>query len=141
MPDRQCGATDAAQTHVAHLLGFAGLKEVGATVRERIRPLFWGDPKARYEASFSARNFAARYNFLTCMENYARLLARQLGREGTTEVESPEKWRPFLRMNVDWDERNWHREDAAAPPPEPPEPPEKEEIWEQTPFGYWVPAE
>ena len=112
-----------------------------ATVRERIRPLFWGDPKARYEASFSARNFAARYDYLTCMENYARLLVKQLGREGTTEVESPEKWRPFLRMNVDWDERNWHRDGAAAPPPESPEPPEKEELWEQTPFGYWVPAE
>ena len=112
-----------------------------ATVRERIRPLFWGDPKARYEASFSVRNFAARYNYLTCMENYVRLLVRQLGREGTTKVESPEKWRPFLRMNVDWDERNWHREGAAAPPPEPPEPPEKEELWEQTPFGYFVPAE
>ncbi len=112
-----------------------------AMVRDRIRPLFWGDPKARYEASFSARNFAARYNYLTCMENYARLLVKQLGREGTTEVEPPEKWRPFLKMNVDWDERNWRREDAAASPPEPPAPPEQEELWEQTPFGYFVPAE
>ena len=112
-----------------------------ATVRERIRPLFWGDPKARYAASFRARNFAARYNYLTCMENRTKLLVRQLGREGRTVVEPAENWRPFLKMNVDWDERNWHRGDAAAEPPPPPPPPEKEERWEQTPFGYWVPAE
>ena len=112
-----------------------------ATVRERIRPLFWGDPKARYAASFRARNFAARYNYLTCMENRTKLLVRQLGREGRTVVEPAENWRPFLKMNVDWDERNWHREDAAEKPPPPPSPPEKEERWEQTPFGYWVPAE
>lgn len=112
-----------------------------ATVRERIRPLFWGDPKARYAASFRARNFAARYNYLTCMENRTKLLVRQLGREGRTVVEPAENWRPFLKMNVDWDERNWHRGDAAAEPPQPPSPPEKEERWEQTPFGYWVPAE
>ncbi len=115
-------------------------KEAGI-VRERIRPLFWGDPKARYEASFRARNFAARYNYLTCMENRTKLLVRQLGREGRTVVEPAENWRPFLKMNVDWDERNWHRGDAAAEPPPPPPPPEKEERWEQTPFGYWVPAE
>ena len=114
-------------------------KEV-STVRERIRPPFWGDPKARYEASFRARNFAARYNSLTCMENRTKLLVRQLGREGTTVVEPAENWRPFLKMNVDWDERNWHRGDAAAEPPPPPPPPEREERWEQTPFGYWVPA-
>jgi len=112
-----------------------------ATVRERIRPLFWGDPKARYAASFRARNFAARYNYLTCMENRTKLLVRQLGREGRTVVEPAENWRPFLKMNVDWDERNWHHGDAAAKPPPPPSPPEKEERWEQTPFGYWVPAE
>ena len=112
-----------------------------ATVRERIRPLFWGDPKARYEASFRARDFAARYNYLTCMENRTKLLVRQLGREGTTVVEPAENWRPFLKMNVDWDERNWHGRDVAAEPPPPPPPPEKEERWEQTPFGYWVPAE
>jgi len=111
-----------------------------ATVRERIRPPFWGDPKARYEASFRARNFAARYNYLTCMENRTKLLVRQLGREGRTVVEPAENWRPFLKMNVDWDERNWHRGDAVAEPPPPPSPPEKEERWEQTPFGYWVPA-
>ena len=115
-------------------------KEAGI-VRERIRPLFWGDPKARYAASFRARNFAARYNYLTCMENRTKLLVRQLGREGRTVVEPAENWRPFLKMNVDWDERNWHRGDAAAEPPPPPPPPEKEERWEQTPFGYWVPAE
>ena len=112
-----------------------------ATVRERIRPLFWGDPKARYAASFRARDFAARYNYLTCMENRTKLLVRQLGREGRTVVEPAENWRPFLKMNVDWDERNWHRGDAAAEPPPPSSPPEKEERWEQTPFGYWVPAE
>ena len=111
-----------------------------STVRERIRPLFWGDPKARYEASFRARDFAARYNYLTCMENRTKLLVKQLGREGATVVEPAENWRPFLKMNVDWDERNWHRGDAAAEPPPPPPPPEKEERWEQTPFGYWVPA-
>lgn len=111
------------------------------TVRERIRPLFWGDPKARYEASFRSRNFAARYNYITCMENRTKLLVRQLGREGRTVVEPAENWRPFLKMNVDWDERNWHGRDVAAEPPSPPPPPEKEERWEQTPFGYWVPAE
>ncbi len=111
-----------------------------STVRERIRPPFWGDPKARYEASFRARDFAARYNYLTCMENRTKLLVRQLGREGTTVVEPAENWRPFLKMNVDWDERNWHCGDAAEPPPSPP-PPEKEERWEQTPFGYWVPTD
>ena len=115
-------------------------KEV-ATVRERIRPLFWGDPKARYEASFRARDFAARYNYLTCMENRTKLLVRQLGREGTTIVEPAENWRPFLKMNVDWDERNWHRGGEPAEPPPPPPPPEKEERWEQTPFGYWIPAD
>ena len=111
-----------------------------ATVRERIRPLFWGDPKIRYETSFRARNFAARYNYLTCMENRTKLLVKQLGRKGTTVVEPAENWRPFLKMNVDWDERNWHRGGAAAEPPPLPPPPEKEERWEQTPFGYWVPA-
>ena len=107
---------------------------------ERLRPPFWGDPKARYEASFRARNFAARYNSLTCMENWTKLLVRQLGREGMTEVEPAENWRPFLKMNVSWDERAWHRGDGAAEPPPPPPPPEREERWEQTPFGYWVPA-
>ena len=111
-------------------------------VRERIRPPFWGDPKARYEASFRARNFAARYNYLTCMENRTKLLVRQLGREGTTAVEPAENWRPFLRMNVDWDERNWHRGEPAAEAAAPPAPPaeEKEEWWDYSPFGYWVPA-
>jgi len=111
-----------------------------STVRERIRPPFWGDPKARYEASFRARNFAARYNYLTCMENRTKLLVKQLGREGTTVVEPAENWRPFLKMNVDWDERNWHRggepAEAAAPQVQ-----EKEEWWDYSPFGYWVPAD
>ncbi len=115
-----------------------------ATVRERIRPPFWGDPKARYEASFRARDFAARYNYLTCMENRTKLLVRQLGREGTTVVEPAENWRPFLKMNVDWDERNWHRggEPAEAPAPaDPPAQDEKVEWWDHSPFGYWVPAD
>ena len=112
-----------------------------ATVRERIRPLFWGDPKARYAASFRARDFAARYNYLTCMENRTKLLVRQLGREGTTVVEPAENWRPFLKMNVDWDERNWHCDGKPAdPPPEPVAQDEKVEWWDYSPFGYWVPA-
>jgi hypothetical protein len=115
-----------------------------STFRERIRPPFWGDPKARYEASFRARDFAARYNYLTCMENWTKLLVRQLGREGTTVVEPAENWRPFLRMNVDWDERNWHRVGAAAEAAAPPEAPaqdEKVEWWDHSPFGYWVPVD
>ena len=114
-----------------------------STVRERIRPPFWGDPKARYEASFRARNFAARYNYLTCMENRTKLLVRQLGREGTTVVEPAENWRPFLKMNVDWDERDWHRGEPAeaAAPADPPAQDEKKEWWDYSPFGYWVPAE
>ena len=111
-----------------------------STVRERIRPPFWGDPKVRYEVSFRARDFAARYNYLTCMENRTKLLVRQLGREGATVVEPAENWRPFLKMNVDWDERNWHRggepAEAAAPPQD-----EKKEWWDYSPFGYWVPAD
>ena len=112
-----------------------------AMVCERIRPPFWGDPKARYEASFRARNFAARYNSLTCMENRTKLLVRQLGREGSTVVEPAENWRPFLKMNVDWDERNWHCDGKPAdPPPEPVAQDEKVEWWDYSPFGYWVPA-
>ena len=110
-------------------------------VCERIRPPFWGDPKARYEASFRARNFVARYNYLTCMENRTKLLVRQLGREGPTVVEPAENWRPFLKMNVDWDERNWHCDGKpAGPPPEPVAQDEKVEWWDYSPFGYWVPA-
>lgn len=87
----------------------------------------------------------ARYNYLTCMENRTRLLAKELGREGATVVESTENWRPFLKMTVDWDERNWHRDGVAAPEentaPQPPPPPGDEELWLQTPFGYWVPLD
>ena len=113
-----------------------------STVHERIRSPFWGDPKARYEASFRVRDFAARYNYLTCMENRTKLLVRQLGREGTTVVEPAENWRPFLRMNVDWDERNWHRgEPAEAAAASPVAEDEKKEWWDYSPFGYWVPAD
>ena len=55
------------------------------------------------------------------MENRTKLLVRQLGREGTTAVEPAEKWRPFLRTNVDWDERNWHRGEPAEAAPAPAE--------------------
>ena len=113
-----------------------------STVRERIRPPFWGDPKARYEASFRARDFVARYNYLTCMENRTKLLVRQLGREGTI-VEPAANWRPFLKMNVDWDERNWHRggEPAEAAPAPAVAEDEKKEWWDYSPFGYWIPAD
>ena len=75
------------------------------------------------------------------MENRTKLLVRQLGRAGTTVVEPAENWRPFLRMNVDWDERNWHHGEPADPPPAPEAQDEKVEWWDYSPFGYWVPAE
>lgn len=116
-----------------------------AMSRERIRPLFWGEPASRYPNSFRAQHFAARYNYLICMENRTRLLVKELDLEKATVVESPENWRPFLKMTVDWDERNWHRggvtapEENTAPPSQPP--PSEEELWLQTPFGYWVPLD
>ncbi len=112
-------------------------------VRERIRPTFWGEPASRYPNSFHARNFVARYNYLTCMENRTRLLVKQLGHNTETIVESTENWQPFLKITVDWDERNWRRngetEPVAYAPPPPPPRPEKEELWYQTPYGYFVP--
>ncbi len=114
-----------------------------ALVRERIRPMFWGEPASRYPNSFHARNFVARYNYLTCMENRTRLLVKQLGHDTETIVEPTENWRPFLKITVDWDERNWRRNGETEPvpyvaPPPPPRP-EKEELWYQTPYGYFVP--
>ena len=123
-------------------------------VRERIRPMFWGEPKLRHGSSFHARHFVARYNYLTCMQNHAVLFMRELGREGRTIVAPSEDWIPSLKMTVDWDERNWHPEGKlgvvgessaapgnASPSPgtaAPPPVPDKEEFWMKAPFGYYV---
>ncbi len=128
-------------------------KEIGI-VRERIRPMFWGEPKLRYGSSFHARHFVARYNYLTCMQNHAVLFAKEAGREGRTEVAPASDWIPSLKMTVDWDERNWHPEgkpgvvgeSSAAPETASPSPgtaaptasPDKEEFWMKAPFGYYV---
>ena len=115
-----------------------------ALVRPVIRPLFWGNPGQRYLSSFKAKNFVARYNYLTCMENRTRLFVKEAGREGRTKVAPATDWIPNLKMTVDWDERNWRLGapaiDEAANPPEF-SPPEKEERWLQTPFGYYVPLD
>ena len=122
--------------------------------RERIRPMFWGEPELRYGSSFPARHFVARYNYLTCMQNHAVLLTKATGREGRTEVAPASDWIPSLKMTVDWDEHNWHPEGSlglvgessaapktaspslgsAAPPPAP----DKEEFWMMAPFGYYM---
>jgi hypothetical protein len=119
-------------------------------VRDRIRPLFWGEPAKRYRCSFDAPHFVARYNYLTCMQNHAILFMREAGREGLTEVAPATDWIPSLKMTVDWDERNWRRnadagnhssldgairlqaemEETASL--------EKEELWAKTPFGYYA---
>ncbi len=117
-------------------------------VRDRIRPLFWGEPASRYRSSFSARHFVARYDYLRCMQNHAILLVKEAGREDHTEVAPAADWSPSLKMTVDWDERNWHSQDrlgqglvAKSFPDHPTETPEKEELWTKAPFGYWVPID
>lgn len=121
--------------------------EENGIVRERIRPLFWGEPKLRYGSSFHARHFVARYNYLTCMQNHAVLLVKEAGREGRTEVAPASDWISSLKMTVDWDERNWHPEGKPGLVGESSTAPEtatstavsdKEEFWMKTPFGYYV---
>ncbi len=116
-----------------------------AMVRKRIRPLFWGEPASRYPNTFINANVVARYNNLACMENRTQMRVKGTGRGRVTIVEPPQNWRPFLKMTVDWDERNWHRNGASDPEPDtapqPARPPDKEERWTQTPFGYWIPVD
>jgi hypothetical protein len=81
-------------------------------VRDRIRPLFWGEPASRYRSSFDAPHFVARYNYLTCMQNHAILFMREAGREGRTIVAPAADWISSLKMTVDWDERNWHQNET-----------------------------
>ena len=119
-----------------------------ALVRNRIRPLFWGEPASRYHSSFAAPHFVARYNYLTCMQNHAILFMREAGRKGLTEVAPATDWIPSLKITVDWDERNWHPRsnlesvvDANPVSDGPADAPEKEELWIKTPFGYWAPVD
>ena len=110
-------------------------------VRPVIRPMFWGNPEQRYQSSLAAKNFVARYNYLTCMENRTRLFVKEAGREGRTKVAPATVWIPNLKKTVDWDERNWRLGgpaiDESGNSPEF-SPPENEERWLQTPFGYYV---
>lgn len=115
-----------------------------ALVRPIVRPLFWGNPEQRYHSSLVTKNFVARYNYLTCMENRTRLFVKEAGRGGRTKVAPATDWIPNLKMTVDWDERNWRldrpKTDEADNSPAF-SPPEKEERWLQTPFGYYVPLD
>lgn len=130
-----------------------------ALKRDRIRPdLQWpyGPPPENYQQALQSENFAPRYNYLTCMSNRSRLLARRLWGTGQTKVLSPAGLVPGKTTDLDWDERNWPGGGGAdgtgyagmevvpwkmAGDRNGVEESPAVETWMATPFGYWVPAD
>ncbi len=125
------------------------------TVHSLVRTGFWPGPIEfrKYFAPF-LRNFVPRYNYLTCKENYCRLLMKELGRDGSTEIEPADGIVRLLGLDWDWDEREWlpgfseadgptesnedssRRNDSGTE--ESPSAETSNRSWTDAPFGYWV---
>ena len=133
--------------------------EYKAIERRMIHPLvrsgFWAGPtEIRKRFAPFVRNFVPRYNYLTCKENYCRILMKELGRDGATQIEPAEGIARLLGLDSDWDERSWvpgfsgsdhptksnkhstQREDPGTP--ESPSTETSNRSWTDAPFGYWV---
>ena len=125
------------------------------TVHSLVRTGFWPGPIEfrKYFAPF-IRNFVPRYNYLTCKENYCRLLMKELGRDGATQIEPADGIVRLLGLDWAWDEREWlpvfsksdgstgtnedssRRKDSGTE--ESPSPETSNRTWTDAPFGYWV---
>lgn len=81
--------------------------------RERVRCRFFKNgrqPSDRVDIN----DFSVNYNYLTAQENHCRLLMKELGRAGKTQVLSVEGWRPTKGWEAlarrplwKWDQRQW----------------------------------
>ncbi len=127
------------------------------TIHSLVRTSFWAGP-TEFRKRFApfVRNFVPRYNYLTCKENYCRLLMKELGREGSTRIEPADGIARLVGLgpNRDWDEREWlpgfsksdgptesnkdstHRKDSETA--ESPSAETSNRSWTDAPFGYWV---
>ena len=123
------------------------------TVHSVVRTSFWPGPvKIRAHFAPYVRNFVPRYNYLTCKENYCRLLMKELGRGNATSIEPADGIVRLLDLEGEWDERKWvpgfsktddTMEDCALPRSENTETEGPSEtmanrLWTDAPFGYWV---
>ena len=129
------------------------------TVHPLVRTGFWAGP-TEFRKRFAPfiRNFVPRYNYLTCKENYCRLLMKELGRDGTTEIEPADGIARLAGIDRDWDERLWvpgcsnpvlseiccatRRSGRVETPETTPEKTISKQAgnrsWTDAPFGYWV---
>ena len=125
------------------------------TVHPLVRTGFWAGP-TEFRKRFApfVRNFVPRYNYLTCKENYCRILMKELGRDGVTVIEPADGIARLLGLDRDWDERSWvpgfsgfdhpteSNEDSArkndSEPAESPSTETSNRTWTDAPFGYWV---
>ena len=78
------------------------------TVHPLVRTGFWAGP-TEFRKRFApfVRNFVPRYNYITCKENYCRLLMKELGRDGATKIEPADGIARLVGLDRDWDERSW----------------------------------
>ena len=120
--------------------------------RKRIgSPLWLGPIEFRKKLATEVSGFCPRYNYLTCRENRTQLLVRELGNQGRTEVAPARELAQSRGYSLDWDERDWTRDDVdnrrnkvateQPPPTSPEEQPRNTKHWFKTPFGYYVPWE
>ncbi len=120
-----------------------------SVARKRIASPFWLGPiKFRKNLAAAVSGFCPRYNYLTCRENRTRLLVRELGNECRTEVVPACELAQLRGYRLDWDERDWARDDDASwkdkastesPLASVEERPAHTKHWFKTPFGYYVP--
>ncbi len=163
------------QRHILSRLVFAGLVlsaffaayhrfpkiEYKAVERQTVHPLvrtgFWLGPiEVRAQIASYVTDFVPRYNYLTCKENYYRLLMKELGRDDSTTIESADGIVRLFELEGEWDERKWlpgYWRDGNTPSTEngmasgqSKEPETKEastgntanRSWTNSPLGYWV---
>ena len=121
-----------------------------SVIRQRILVPFWRGPiELRKALSTMIPNFVPRYNYRTCFENRTKLLVRELGLAGATNVDPSDGIICATGLDLDWDERNWGKEETTTSDEQSMTPPleksmegddheEKKESWMLSPFGYWV---
>lgn len=165
--------TNDRQRHVLSRLVFAGLVlsaffaayhrfpkiEYKSIERKTVHPLvrtgFWPvSIKFRAPIAPYVKNFVPRYNYLTCMENYCKLLMKELGRGDSTTIEPADGIVRLYGLSGEWDERKWlpgfsdsvetiestrdSRRNNDTDTTQPSTTNSTDRSWTDAPFGYWV---
>ncbi len=117
-----------------------------------VRAGFWRGPiEERKRIAPFVRSFTPRYNYLKCKENHCRLLMRQSGRSGETDIEPADEIARLLGFEWEWDERKWlpgfwnGTDIVMEPSPSEQKGSDVHEkdrsenrSWVASPFGYWT---